>query len=281
MASFEKGTKMIWSDHLRLRYWLLRAGITASLLTPGISAPVWQERSYSDEMTSQTVQTATTRSTNEVTFEFPYGGPQFGSLTIRKHPRNGNSIMLWLEKAQFLCRNDGCEVLVRFDKGAPHKYNAVAPSDHSTNALFFEDYDSFLSELTAAKEVRIEAEFYRDGNRVLTFDVTHVPSLFTPPRIVTKPTSIGEWMKRILAKINDRIVVPRDVTGNPEVRVAVVLLPSGNISSVVLQQSSGNEDYDTAVARAIEAAQPLPVPAETALFQKNFRELNLIFRPKD
>lgn len=187
--------------------------------------------------------------------------------------------MVWFEQAQFLCRNDGCEALVRFDNGAPHKYRVGTPSDHSTNALFFEDHVLFLSKLATAKEVKIEVGFYQDGNRVLTFDVAGLPSRFTPP--VPKPVSTGEWMNRILAKIRNRIVVPRNVSGNPEVRVTVVLQSSGNISSVVLTQSSGYEDYDTAVLRAIEAAQPLPIPTETKLFQKNFRNLNLIFRPKD
>jgi len=35
------------------------------------------------------------------------------------------------------------------------------------------------------------------------------------------------------------------------------------------------------VERAIMAAQPLPVPSEPDLFQENFRELHLKFRPKD
>jgi hypothetical protein len=35
------------------------------------------------------------------------------------------------------------------------------------------------------------------------------------------------------------------------------------------------------VERAITAAQPLPVPTDTDLFQENFREFSLFFRPKD
>jgi hypothetical protein len=35
------------------------------------------------------------------------------------------------------------------------------------------------------------------------------------------------------------------------------------------------------VERAIARASPLPVPTESDLFQEGFRELNLVFRPKD
>ncbi len=50
---------------------------------------------------------------------------------------------------------------------------------------------------------------------------------------------------------------------------------------VELNKSSGNSAYDAAVERAIARAQPLPVPTDTDLFQEYFRELNLVFRPKD
>ena len=61
----------------------------------------------------------------------------------------------------------------------------------------------------------------------------------------------------------------------------MVLLPGGEVLSATLRKSSGVEAYDAAVERAIMAAQPLPVPSEPDLFQENFRELHLKFRPKD
>jgi sulfate transport system permease protein len=43
----------------------------------------------------------------------------------------------------------------------------------------------------------------------------------------------------------------------------------------------GDVSDTAAVERAIMAAQPLPVPTDTDLFQESFRELTLVFRPKD
>ena len=68
---------------------------------------------------------------------------------------------------------------------------------------------------------------------------------------------------------------------HPEARFEVILLPGGEVLSATLKKSSGNPAYDAAVERAIMAAQPLPVPTDTDLFQENFRELNMTFRPKD
>ncbi len=92
---------------------------------------------------------------------------------------------------------------------------------------------------------------------------------------------IDDWKARIQAKIKGRVVVPANIQGNPEARFDVVLLPGGEVLSATLRKSSGVAAYDAAVERAIMAAQPLPVPSETDLFQENFRELALVFRPKD
>jgi colicin import membrane protein len=92
---------------------------------------------------------------------------------------------------------------------------------------------------------------------------------------------IDDWRARIQAKIKGRVVVPPNIEGNPEARFDVVLLPGGDVLSATLKKASGNPAYDAAVERAILAAQPLPVPSDTDLFQENFRELTLVFRPKD
>ncbi len=92
---------------------------------------------------------------------------------------------------------------------------------------------------------------------------------------------IGDWVRRIQAKIKNRILIPSNMTGNPEVRFDAVLLPGGEVLSATLKKSSNNRDYDAAVERAIIAAQPLPVPSDIDLFNDNFRNLTLVFRPKD
>ena len=46
------------------------------------------------------------------------------------------------------------------------------------------------------------------------------------------------------------------------------------------KRSSGQAPWDNAVERAIRRAQPLPLPPDPALMRE-FRELNLKFRPKE
>jgi outer membrane biosynthesis protein TonB len=92
---------------------------------------------------------------------------------------------------------------------------------------------------------------------------------------------IDDWRARIQTKIKSRVVMPPNMEGNPQALFEVVLLPGGEILTATLRKSSGNPAYDAAVERAIMAAQPLPVPTETDLFQEYFQELTLVFRPRD
>jgi len=91
---------------------------------------------------------------------------------------------------------------------------------------------------------------------------------------------IGEYKDRIRERIKRFIVEPPNLQGNPEVEFDVVLLPGGEVLGVKLRKSSAFAAYDNAVERAILKAQPLPLPPDPAMF-KEFRELNLIFRPKE
>ncbi len=90
----------------------------------------------------------------------------------------------------------------------------------------------------------------------------------------------NEYIERIRVRIKRFVVLPPNLQGNPEADFEVVLLPGGEVLGAKLKHSSGNAAYDSAVERAILKAQPLPLPPDPALF-KDFRELNLKFRPQE
>jgi colicin import membrane protein len=87
-----------------------------------------------------------------------------------------------------------------------------------------------------------------------------------------------DYRRKIQAKIKGNVVVPPDISGNPEAIFDVVQLPTGEIIDTQLRKSSGVRAYDEAVQRAIIKASPLPRPDPPALFQRN---LTLKFRPAD
>ena len=137
--------------------------------------PVGSQWTYShdtDEMTGKVSHVATVSSENTLEFEFPYNGSQHARLSLRRHPRWGSDVIVGIEKGQFLCTSyEGCTVLVRFDNGEPQSFSANPAADHSTETIFIDNYDRFLSKMRTAKQVRISPKVYQQGNVVFTFDV--------------------------------------------------------------------------------------------------------------
>jgi colicin import membrane protein len=91
---------------------------------------------------------------------------------------------------------------------------------------------------------------------------------------------IDKYKQAIAAKIKRFIVEPPNLQGNPEVELDIIVLPGGEVLDVRTKRGSGQAPWDNAVERAIRRAQPLPLPTDPALM-KEFRELNLKFRPKE
>ncbi len=91
---------------------------------------------------------------------------------------------------------------------------------------------------------------------------------------------IDEYKRRIADKIKRFIVEPPNLQGNPEVEFSVTVLPGGEVLDVKTRRPSAVAAWDSAVERAIRRAQPLPLPPDPALM-RDFRELDLVFRPKE
>jgi colicin import membrane protein len=92
---------------------------------------------------------------------------------------------------------------------------------------------------------------------------------------------VDEYKRRIIEKVKRFIAPTPGVSDNAQVEFDVVLLPGGEVLSAKLKKSSNSiPAYDSAIERAILKAQPLPLPPDPALMRQ-FRELNLVFRPKE
>ena len=92
---------------------------------------------------------------------------------------------------------------------------------------------------------------------------------------------VDEYKRRIADRIKRFIIEPPGLQGNPEVEFNVVVLPGGEVLNVTSRRASGQALWDSAVERAIRRAQPLPLPPVETGLMREFRELNLKFRPKE
>jgi hypothetical protein len=131
----------------------------------------WIYTTSTDDLSGKPVSIASIRSTNTVSFGFPYQGEQRATLTLRKHPRWGESAYLKIERGQFICRLDDCDLRVVFDSGAVQRFTGSRPSDGSADLVFIRNRPRFVSQLQRARSVRIAAEFYQEGERTFSFDV--------------------------------------------------------------------------------------------------------------
>jgi colicin import membrane protein len=91
---------------------------------------------------------------------------------------------------------------------------------------------------------------------------------------------VADFRDKIRAKIRGNTRIPENLSGNPQARFEVSVLPTGDIAGVKLIKSSGNTAYDQAVERAIYKSSPLPTPTDKDAIAQ-FRKLDLKFQPKD
>ncbi|HKK23869.1 MAG TPA: TonB family protein [Pseudohaliea sp.] len=84
-------------------------------------------------------------------------------------------------------------------------------------------------------------------------------------------TVIGYWSR------------PPSARNGMEALLAVQLVPTGEVVSVSVLQSSGNAAFDRSAVLAVEKAERFPELANlpTREFEKTFRRFRLLFRPED
>ena len=91
--------------------------------------------------------------------------------------------------------------------------------------------------------------------------------------------------QNIVAEIRQVVAGNFNKTGLPrglECVLSVQTVPGGEVISVTVNKSSGNEVFDRRAITAVEKASPLPLPADPATFERlRLRKFNFIFKPED
>jgi colicin import membrane protein len=85
--------------------------------------------------------------------------------------------------------------------------------------------------------------------------------------------------------------IQRDIIGNwsrpPSARngmqalLRVILVPTGEVVNVVVEESSGNDAFDRSALLAVQKAERFQVPTQSRQFERDFREFTVLFRPED
>ena len=156
-------TKIVKVDYAKKQKELLAAAETKG---------EWAYRTYSDDATGKQAKTANLTSKNSMNFDFPYRGTQYGTFTIRNHPRHGVDAFLSIRKGQLLCDSyNNPTVLVRFDNGAASSYSCNSPADHSSETVFIEGVGRLEGRMKTAKKMYVTVSVYGEGSRTWEFNV--------------------------------------------------------------------------------------------------------------
>lgn len=92
-------------------------------------------------------------------------------------------------------------------------------------------------------------------------------------------SEVAKYKGLIKGQITQNWIFPASYQKGMKCKILVRLIPSGDVVSVRVIQSSGNPAFDRSVEMAVNKASPLPVPkSSTGLFD-HFREVEFVFDP--
>lgn len=142
-----------------------------AMISSSALAAKWKYKKVKDEMSGDTQTLASKNSLNSVNFDFPYQGKQFGTILITD---NSENVIFYIQKGQISCSGGRaygtCFVQVKFDDNKVKNVHAKEIGDDSTTIAITEP--DFLSNLKAAKEMKLRVEVFHNGFPVFTFDVS-------------------------------------------------------------------------------------------------------------
>ena len=74
---------------------------------------------------------------------------------------------------------------------------------------------------------------------------------------------------------------PPSARNGMKATLVIELIPTGEVVSVTITQSSGNTAFDRSAERAVRGAGRFEVPSENSIFEAHFRQVYLLFQPED
>lgn len=93
-----------------------------------------------------------------------------------------------------------------------------------------------------------------------------------------KAMAYVQQIKRVIIQNWSR---PPSARNGMQATLKVHLVPDGEVVNVTVVKSSGNDAFDRSAILAVQKAQRFDVPSDPRLFERYFREFEVLFRPED
>ena len=100
------------------------------------------------------------------------------------------------------------------------------------------------------------------------------------PRLPADPLApdVEFWRERIRQQIQQHLTLPASTPPSARVELDVSLLPSGQAVDITTRRASGFPDLDMALRRAVLAATPMELPADSAGYER-VRRFGVVYEP--
>lgn len=98
-------------------------------------------------------------------------------------------------------------------------------------------------------------------------------------RLAYEQGEVAKYKGLIKSQITRNWIFPASYQKGMKCKVLVRLIPSGDVVSVRIIQSSGNAAFDNSVEMAVNKASPLAVPKSSSGLFDHFREVEFVFDP--
>lgn len=91
------------------------------------------------------------------------------------------------------------------------------------------------------------------------------------------------YMSAISQRIEQNWSRPPSARNNMECELSIKLVPTGRVINVDIVRSSGNAQFDRSAVQAVQRVEQFPEVRgmEPEVFERYYRELNLVFKPQD
>jgi colicin import membrane protein len=100
-------------------------------------------------------------------------------------------------------------------------------------------------------------------------------------RAVTDDEKAMAYVAQIQREIVQNWSRPPSARNGMEALLRVLLIPTGEVVDVKVEDSSGNDAFDRSAVLAVTKARRFVVPTDSQRFERDFREFTVLFRPDD
>lgn len=158
-------------------------GVALFSLSVQSFAASWEYENKVDKMSGEDAKMAWVRSDNSLNLQFPYSGPNYGSLWIRRHPKYGTDVIVKIDKGQVLCRSyEPCSVMVKFDDAKPVRFTGTPSADHDSTMVFLDPVSKFIAQAKTAKKILVQFTVYQAGDQILEFSTPNTLNWSSPKK---------------------------------------------------------------------------------------------------